>query len=343
MAERYMPEFPLGFVGAMGLTAAVSVVAFLLARSVGKEPLLFWWSARNWTPTKCKLVRLETDIGPLIYTYQFAGTTYESRRFSYSVTGVEDFMPGNVSKMLKAHPLGSEVACWVNPANPKEALLDRSLDPGVWFTLGAVALAVLMFVCALPMSKGLWHWLTYQPDPPVTWAEWFGTFYKNQAWMFTMGGLLFMIPGLIALKPLTLDPWLNWWRCQRWVETTCVVTKNSVRCASMGSGSRRSSTNVIEVEYEYDYGGRKHRGTRFSPWSTPGTDWLLQSSDSSKIKTMLQNLEVGGQKTCYVNPAAPDQAFLTRERNPYAYIGSAFGPVFLLMGWFVLLMRPKEL
>ena len=45
MAQRYMPEFPFGFVGAMLLTAAVSVVAFWLVRSVGKEPLLFWWSA----------------------------------------------------------------------------------------------------------------------------------------------------------------------------------------------------------------------------------------------------------------------------------------------------------
>ena len=55
MAQRYMPEFPFGFVGAMLLTAAVAAVAFWLVRSMGKISLLFWWSTRSWTPTRCKL------------------------------------------------------------------------------------------------------------------------------------------------------------------------------------------------------------------------------------------------------------------------------------------------
>ena len=342
MAQRYMPEFPFGFVGAMLLTAAVSVVAVWLVRSVGKEPLLFWWSVRSWTPTQCKLLRLETDIGPLLYTYRFGGTTYESRRFSFLVTGAEKYMPTDVDELLKAHPVGSEVEGWVNPANPQEALLDRSLDPSVWLAFGSVALAVVMFVCALPMSKEFWHWLTYQPDPPLTWPEWVGSFYKGSAWMFTLGALLFMAPGLYTLKPLTIDPWWNWLRCQHWVETTCVMTSNSVRSAALGSGIQPRSTSVIEVEYEYDYGGRRYRGTRFSPWSTPGTDWLLQSAESSKIKAMLDSLEVGSQRACYVNPAEPEQAFLMREREPVAFIGSVVAPVFLGFGLFILLMRPRN-
>jgi hypothetical protein len=231
---------------------------------------------------------------------------------------------------------------WVNPANPREALLDRSLEAAELLVFAPAVLAVVMFLCALPMAPKFWLWLTYRPDPPLSWAEWFGSFYQNSNWMFTMGAALFMIPGLLLLKPLTISPWLNWWRCQRWVETTCVMTKNSLRGVTMGSGSRASSTTVIEIEYEYDHGGHRYRGTRFSPWSTPGTDWLLQSADSSKIKTMLESVEVGSRRPCYVNPADPGQAFLMRVRDPFAFIGSAVAPVLLAMGWFILLVRPRN-
>jgi|GEM_PF-3060661 len=294
MAQRYMPEFSLGFVGAMLLTAAVSVVAIWLVQSVAMEPLRLWWSARNWTWAKCKLARLETDIGPLIYTYRFGGTEYESKRFSSAVTGEEKYMPGEVDELLKVHRLGSDVDCWVNPTNPREALLDRSLQGDVLFAFGAVVLAVVMFLFALPLAGEFWHWLSYRPDPPLSWAEWFGSFYKGSAWLFTMGAALFITPGLLTLAPLTVNPWWNWWRSQGWVETTCVMTKNSLRQVALGSGIRPRSTSVIEIEYEYDRGGRRYRGTRFSPWSTPGTDWLLQSADTSKIKTMLESLR-GGQ------------------------------------------------
>ena len=37
MARRYMPEFPLGFVGAMTLTAAVAVAAFWLVRAAARS------------------------------------------------------------------------------------------------------------------------------------------------------------------------------------------------------------------------------------------------------------------------------------------------------------------
>jgi hypothetical protein len=40
--------------------------------------------------------------------------------------------------------------------------------------------------------------------------------------------------------------------------------------------------------------------------STPGTDWLPQSADSSKIKTMLESVDMGSRRACYVNPADRD-------------------------------------
>lgn len=52
---------------------------------------------------------------------------------------------------------------------------------------------------------------------------------------------------------------------------------------------------------------------------------------------------MGSQRACYVNPADPGQAFLMRERDPFAFIGSAVAPVLLAMGWFVLLNRPRNL
>ena len=209
MAQRYMPEFPLGFVGAMMLTTAVSVVAIWLVRSAPMEPLRLWWSARHWTRTTCRLARLETDHGPLWYSYRFGGAEYESKRFSTEVTGTEEYLPAQVDERMKVHGLGGDVHGWVNPANPREALLDRSLEAAELLVFAPAVLAVVMFLCALPMAPKFWLWLTYRPDPPLSWAEWFGSFYQNLNWMFTMGGALFMIPGLLLLNPLTISPWLN--------------------------------------------------------------------------------------------------------------------------------------
>jgi hypothetical protein len=162
-----MPEFPLGFVGAMMLTTAVSVVAIWLVRSVAMEPLRLWWSARHWTRTTCRLARLETDVGPLWYSYRFAGAEYESKRFSTEVTGTEEYLPAQVDELMKVHGLGGDVDGWVNPANPREALLDRSLEAAELLLFAPAVLAVVMFLCALPMAPKFWLWLTYRPDPPL--------------------------------------------------------------------------------------------------------------------------------------------------------------------------------
>jgi len=45
------------------------------------------------------------------------------KRFSSALTGEEKYMPGEIDELLKARPLRSELTCWVNPANPREALL----------------------------------------------------------------------------------------------------------------------------------------------------------------------------------------------------------------------------
>ena len=71
-----------------------------------------------------------------------------------------------------------------------------------------------------------------------------------------------------------------------------------------------------------------------------GVDTL---ENSSKIKTMLESVEMGSRRPCYVNPADPGQAFPMRVRDPFAFIGSAVAAVLPAMGWFVLLNRPRNL
>ncbi len=121
-------------------------------------PLLHVLAARNWQRTPCvvessRVVTHSDDDGAtysieVVYRYFCAGREYTSNRYRFT-TGTTG---GRKSKdrVVAGYPAGSETFCYVNPAAPDEAVIDRGwnaeLAIGAFGLLFAAAGGLLFFL-----------------------------------------------------------------------------------------------------------------------------------------------------------------------------------------------------
>lgn len=119
-------------------------VGFFYALTV--RPMLLAYSARQWLPTPCVIDSSEvvshsdsdgsTYSVAITYSYRFAGQPYTSQRYHFGV-GSTGGRKGK-DDIVRRFPAGSEAVCYVNPAAPQEAVLDRAWQ--MEYAFGAVGL-----------------------------------------------------------------------------------------------------------------------------------------------------------------------------------------------------------
>ena len=107
------------------------------------RPVLKIQEAKSWTETPCTIIssKVESHRGSdsttysvsIHYSYQFKGKEYKSGRYSF-VTGSSSGSKGK-RVVVKAHKPGSKKICYVDPANPYEAVMQRNMTLGVWLGL----------------------------------------------------------------------------------------------------------------------------------------------------------------------------------------------------------------
>lgn len=109
--------------------------------------------ARSWTETPCTLLESavrshsSSDGGDtysiaVVYTYVVGGREHRSERYNF--LGGSSSAHKSKAEWVTAHPAGTRTVCWVNPANPTEAVLDRGLSweylivlvPGLFVAVG---------------------------------------------------------------------------------------------------------------------------------------------------------------------------------------------------------------
>ena len=131
------PWFLVLFCGVFfAIGTAVFVPMFVL-------PVLQVQAAKSWMETPCTIDKSRvkphrSDDGTtysvdVLYTYEFNGTRHRSSRYSFE-TGSSS---GRASKkaVVDALPEGKATVCYVDPDDPKEAVLNRELTAGTWFGL----------------------------------------------------------------------------------------------------------------------------------------------------------------------------------------------------------------
>lgn len=128
------------------------IVGSLTGFFMSLQPLYRIYVARGWTPTACevvssRIVRGDDTARPdIVYRYTIGGRQYTADRYN--------FMPGTTSDstvpdVVERHSPGTRFECYVDPADPANAVIDRT--PTIWYGMGLVFF--LMFA-GIPAGVG---------------------------------------------------------------------------------------------------------------------------------------------------------------------------------------------
>ncbi len=102
-----------------------------------------WWRMQSWQPVAAELLsaHLESHRGDnsttyrvtASYRYRYSGEYYQGTRVAISAISdnIGDFQYDLGRRLESLHSRGQPVDAWVNPRDPAEAVIDRSLRPGL--------------------------------------------------------------------------------------------------------------------------------------------------------------------------------------------------------------------
>ncbi|MDH3748947.1 MAG: DUF3592 domain-containing protein [Gammaproteobacteria bacterium] len=130
------------------------------------------WQMSAWTPTDARLTTAgyETHRGDdsftyeayARYTYSYFGQTFTGDRVSLASGGdnIGDYQQDLGSRLSAAMRRGDTITVWVNPDNPTQSIIDRSIRWGLLgfksiflFVFGGVGLGLLIIIWRAPDEK----------------------------------------------------------------------------------------------------------------------------------------------------------------------------------------------
>jgi hypothetical protein len=104
------------------------------------------------------------------YRYEIAGKSYESQRVGLDpqagADNVGDWQERWFQTLHQAQQQGRPITVWVNPAQPTESIVDRSLRPGLLALQLGLALAFGGFGGHLLVRMGRTMWVRLRAQPP---------------------------------------------------------------------------------------------------------------------------------------------------------------------------------
>jgi hypothetical protein len=163
-----------------GVFFAMGMVFLILM--VG-APMVNAARAAGWQATPCVVIdsklrsHHDSDSGTtykvnILYEYQVQGRTYRSNRYGF----FSAFSSGRSGKeaVVRQHPPGRQLVCWVNPADPTHAVLDRGISSWAWLGLiplifVAVGAGGIIYTLRRPRSDAASHsrWLPKAKARPL--------------------------------------------------------------------------------------------------------------------------------------------------------------------------------
>lgn len=210
-----------------------------------------------------------------------------------------------------------------------------------WF-YPAWGLAGLLSLGALRGIGKIWGWLSFRPDPPLTWGEWFASLFTGRAIVYTVIGLAAIAAGLLVTKAMSIDPWVDYWRAQSWPESSCVIVEGDLY-TSRGSQMWSKTHTYMRLAFTYDRDGKRHVQQTYSPWRAGRTEWLIsppREMVDGKPVDLNANFPLGSVQRCYIAPDAR-QAFLDRRLWSGGYAFAALGPALCVFGMLIIAARPR--
>ena len=318
MASQRNPRFATQAAGGCATIATSIFFIFFLAMGVFFEGLVareFLQTVRGyvWTKTECFVVSSRIADGDATerrdsgyhfeveYTYTSGGGKHTSRQFALKPKGFSDY--GEVQRLALRYAPETKGFCYVNPAAPEQAILNRG---NLWF--GLMLLFPLIFVVVgggglfitvrgALRQRGLADGLATQPEVPLSDSvnprrgKWAGVAFFG----------VFFLMGMAFLWIVTLRPALLILAARGWQQTPCVIVASEVK-DHPGSDGTTYSVNIL---YAYESAGRPFRANRYH--------FVGGSSSGSAGKAAIVHRYPAGFKTfCFVNPRDPTDAVLNR-------------------------------
>jgi len=147
----------LGMVAFFGLFAVVGGVMFWF---LSVQPIKKTLAAESWVETPCKVLQAElreqrssksTSYSVyVLYEYEVGGRTYKSDRYDF-IGGSSSGREGK-ARVVQEYQSAERPVCYVNPANPSEAVLQRGFHAKLLVTvipLPFLLVGVIGVVCTL--------------------------------------------------------------------------------------------------------------------------------------------------------------------------------------------------
>jgi hypothetical protein len=134
-------------------------------------PITNYYLAKKWEPTTCLILTSTTESRKsylswlglerrslpfnkkhVTYQYQFSNQTYVGNRYSFipkissgnPFDGFHRYMSKQVATVPSELLAGNAVACYVNPNNPKESVIDRSFNNSLISTITPIIYPILI-------------------------------------------------------------------------------------------------------------------------------------------------------------------------------------------------------
>jgi hypothetical protein len=133
------------------IAAAAFALIGIYMLILGRRSVQVGTASLTWPKAPGRILKSEIKRGAkgsaradITYCYSVAGQSHTGSRVSFSLAGSN---LNESSRIVKAHPAGSDVTVSYNPADPTEAVLEPGAKSGSTTTF----LAALMFVGSLAM------------------------------------------------------------------------------------------------------------------------------------------------------------------------------------------------
>ena len=306
-----------GVAGRVGVTlfflvwlAIPSAILVFMVRDTWKD-----WKTWQWRQTPCTVVRsgVGEPTSDREYAFQVeyvyaAGSAGEleparltSTVYALKYKGAKDY--ADAQRLALRYPAGAQATCYVNPDNPRDAVLQRN-----GLAKGAMVLLPVFFIVI--GAGGLWFtWRDRRPG----WgsgsisgaaAASTGPISKRPSMSSEWGLVLFFCLfggcGLVVLIAMGAGT-LKAIGARSWRAVPATVESSAVRTHR----GDESTTYSVDILYRYTIDGRTYKSNRYSFMGG-------SSSGYDRKREIVSRLRPGTPVTVYVNPADPTDAVLVR-------------------------------
>lgn len=286
---------------AFGLFAAV-----LFTRDdVSARPQRLWPQMPCTILRSAMITRGTNYLFAVRYRYNWQGTDHVGDVYQSTYTGSEDAT--EAQRLVVRYPANTDDTCLVNPANPADAVLSTPSSAGLLKGLFPLLFSAIG-------AAGMWF--TWRP------LQMTASMNKFAVMVF---GMIFAGAGLGLLFGVVVPNYRQYHSAQSWPAKPCVVESSHVRSYS----GKHGDTYRIDILYRYDVDGVTYRSNHY--------DASFDSSSGYAGKmNVVRQYPPGRQTLCYVNPADPVVAMLSRSYPsengiliPLALIFAAIGTVIM--------------